>query len=62
MKKLKEMYTSPTPAKWRKIGDSIFALGTLFSGGQVMAGNSTLALIGILLTWVGKTVTNLASE
>jgi len=62
MKKIIEYYATPTPVKWRKIGDSIFALGTLFTGGQIMLNNHDTALIGLALTWFGKTITNLATD
>lgn len=62
MKKIIEYYAAPTPAKWRKIGDSILALGTLFTGSQIFAGNDKLAIAGLILTWFGKTITNLATD
>ena len=62
LKKIGEYYKAPTPIFWRKVGDSILTLGTLFTGGQIMSGNQNAALIGLLLTWFGKTITNLATE
>lgn len=56
-------YFSPTPSLFRKIGDSIFLLGTTLSAsfaGMDMSKEYIIATI--VLTWVGKTVTNFFSD
>lgn len=37
MKRLFKNYWSPTPKKWRKIGDAILAVGTFITAGSLMA-------------------------
>jgi hypothetical protein len=37
MKKLHELYKSPTPKKWRKLGDALLACAALVGGGGILA-------------------------
>jgi hypothetical protein len=37
MKKLNELYKSPTPKKWRKLGDALLACAALVGGGGILA-------------------------
>ena len=62
MKSIKETYYRPTPKKMRKIGDSILSLGTTISGITVFTLPAWVTIISLLLTWAGKTITNLYSE
>jgi hypothetical protein len=62
-KAAKASYDKPTPSKWRKWGDSILGLGTLLTGISAIAGaHPALIISSAVLTWIGKTLTNLASE
>ena len=63
MKKIQNLYRSPTPAIWRKIGDSILLLGTTFSA--TFAGmdlGKGWIISCVIITWIGKTITNFASS
>ena len=62
MKNLKKRYYSPTPVKWRKIGDAVFGLGTLITGISAFTLPPVAVLIAAVLTYVGKTITNFATE
>jgi hypothetical protein len=37
MKKLHELYKTPTPTKWRKLGDALLACAALVGGGGILA-------------------------
>jgi len=37
MKKLHELYKTPTPKKWRKLGDALLACAALVGGGGILA-------------------------
>lgn len=57
-------YYKSTPVIWRKIGDSILLLGTAITTYQLTyhSENTKLALATLLITWLGKTITNFAIE
>ena len=62
VKKAQESYHKPTPKFWRKVGDSILGAGTVLT---VVAGiykNPVLTIASAVCTWLGKTLTNFASE
>lgn len=62
-KKVKEAYEKPTPKKWRKIGDAILGLGSIVTAATaVTGGNPYVIAAGSILTWLGKTLTNLTTE
>jgi len=72
MIKMKNYY-KPTPAKWRKIGDSLLAVAALFGGGgliafdqlkQVYSEHELKVMIGstIVLGIVGKFLTNFFTD
>lgn len=54
-------YFAPTPKLFRMIGDTLLSLGTIVTGYQILYDQKTLALISLVLTVIGKFVTNLAS-
>lgn len=69
MKKLKELYLSPTPEKWRKIGDGLLAAATVVAVGgiwqfdtlkEVFTSGQLRGMItfSIVLGVVGKFLTN----
>ena len=56
-------YFEPTPSLFKKIGDSIFLLGTTLSASFAGMDLNKWYVIGtIILTWLGKTITNFFTE
>ena len=55
-------YHKPTPKKWRKIGDAIMGLGTIITGVAAHFANPWIVVAAAALTYVGKTITNFATE
>jgi len=63
MKKLKEMYTSPTPKKWRKIGDVLLGVSTIATTYAIAdEWSKYIQLSALILGVVGKFLTNFFSE
>jgi hypothetical protein len=63
MKNLKEMYLSPTPKKWRKIGDALLGVSTIVTTYAIAEEWSKyLQLSALILGVVGKFLTNFFSE
>ena len=59
---LKTAYYKPTPKKWRKIGDAIMGLGAALSIVGTVVNNPVIAIASAALGWLGKTITNFATE
>mgnify|MGYP000916276043 CR=1 FL=1 len=55
-------YYSPTPKKWRKLGDALLAISTSVTGYTIYANEPTIAVISLVLGVVGKFLTNFFSE
>jgi len=55
-------YYKPTPKFWRKVGDAILGAGTVITIVSTVYNNPIIAVSAAVLTWVGKTLTNFASE
>lgn len=55
-------YNKPTPKKMRKIGDSIFGLGTVVTAFSAISGSPYITVCSAIITWIGKTITNLWSD
>ncbi len=55
-------YYKPTPKRWRKIGDSIMGLGTLITGISAFTLPPYITLIASVITYIGKTITNFATD
>ena len=56
-------YFQPTPALFRKIGDSILLLGTTLSATFAVAEMGKWFVVStVLLTWFGKTITNFFTD
>jgi len=55
-------YYKPTPAKWRKLGDSLLAVNTFIVGYGVFGDINWLAYSALGLGVIGKFLTNLFSE
>lgn len=63
MKKLTELYASPTPKKWRKLGDALLSVSTTLAGYSVYDEWGKTISIAIMITGVtGKFLTNFFSE
>ena len=61
-KNLIERHDSKTPKWWKRIGTAINTLGTMMTGYAVLNDHPTWALVSLLLTWAGKTITDFATE
>ena len=59
---MKTDYWKPTPLRWRKLGDALLAAGTSITTYAIIDDMKWLALSSILLTVVGKFLTNFFSE
>ena len=55
-------YWKPTPKRWRMIGDSILFAGTTITGYAIYQDNHLFTLISLILTVLGKAITNFATE
>lgn len=62
LKQLFKNYQSPTPAKWRKIGDTLLVVGGTITTYLIDHDNHLLAKIALGCTIAGKVITNLATE
>ncbi len=62
MKKLHELYASPTPKKWRKLGDALLAMSTTITGFAIYEEAKWVAITALVLGTVGKFLTNFFSE
>ena len=62
MKKLHELYASPTPKKWRKLGDALLAASTTITGFAIYEEAKWVAITALVLGTVGKFLTNFFSE
>lgn len=62
VKKSLDNYSKPTPKKMRKIGDSIFGLGTVITTLSAVIGSPWVTITSAIVTWAGKTITNFWSE
>ncbi|TXG80646.1 MAG: hypothetical protein E6R13_07750 [Spirochaetes bacterium] len=62
MKKLHELYASPTPKKWRKLGDALLAASTTITGFAIYEDAKWVAITALVLGTVGKFLTNFFSE
>lgn len=63
MKKLNQLYASPTPKKWRKLGDALLSVSTTLATFSVADEWGKAITIAIIITGVlGKFLTNFFSE
>lgn len=63
MKNIAQLYASPTPKFWRKMGDALLAVSTMITTYAIADEWSKYAsLSALILGVVGKFITNLASE
>lgn len=59
---LKEKYYSPTPAKWRKLGDALLGASTTITGFAIYEEAKWVAITALVLGTAGKFITNLFTE
>jgi len=62
MTTLKLGYWSPTPVRFRKLGDALLAASLLIATYAQGQDNGTLALIAMWIGVIGKVITNLFTE
>jgi len=55
-------YWSPTPKKFRQLGDGLLAAGTAVTGWAIMDEHKAIAITALLMTVVGKFLTNFFKE
>lgn len=55
-------YYAPTPAKWRKIGDSLLAASTTITSFAIYQKVDWLAYVALFSGVIGKFLSNLFSE
>ena len=57
--KMKKNYYTPTPKKWRKLGDTLLAVSTTITGYAVYEDIKWVALTALITGVVGKFLSNL---
>ena len=55
-------YNSPTPPKWRKIGDLLLIISTTITSYSIVEEMKEVALIAAILGCIGKIITNFVSD
>lgn len=55
-------YYKPTPAKWRKIGDSLLAGSTVITAASFIGDYHTLGMIALIIGATGKFITNFFTD
>jgi hypothetical protein len=56
--KMKQNYFSPTPTKWRKLGDALLGVSTTITGFAIYEEAKWVAIAALLFGVVGKFLTN----
>lgn len=60
--KMKKNYYSPTPKKWRKLGDALLGVSTTITGFAIYEEAKWVAIAALLCGVVGKFLTNFFAE
>jgi hypothetical protein len=60
--KMKQDYYSPTPKKWRKLGDALLGVSTTITGFAIYENEKWIALTALVLGVIGKFLTNFFGE
>jgi hypothetical protein len=60
--KMKQNYFSPTPTKWRKLGDALLGVSTTITGFAIYEEAKWVAIAALLMGVVGKFLTNFFGE
>ena len=61
MKKLNKYY-SPTPVKWRKLGDALLGVSTTITGFSIYNDMKEVAIAALVLGSIGKFLSNFFTE
>jgi uncharacterized membrane protein len=59
---MKNNYYSPTPKKWRKLGDALLGVSTTITGFAIYENEKWIALTALILGVIGKFLTNFFGE
>ena len=59
---MKNNYYSPTPKKWRKLGDALLGISTTITGFAIYENEKWIALTALILGVIGKFLTNFFGE
>jgi hypothetical protein len=59
---MKDKYYSPTPAKWRKLGDALLGVSTTITGFAIYEEAKWLAITALAIGVVGKFLSNFFAE
>jgi hypothetical protein len=59
---IKNKYYSPTPVKWRKLGDALLGISTTITGFAIYEEIRWIAITALLLGVIGKFLTNFFSK
>lgn len=62
LNKMKKDYYSPTPKKWRKLGDALLAASTAITGFAMYEDIKWLAITALITGVVGKFLSNFFTE
>jgi hypothetical protein len=62
LSKMKKDYYSPTPKKWRKLGDALLGVSTTITGFAIMENHKWIAFTALALGVIGKFLTNFFGE
>jgi len=60
--KMKTNYYSPTPKKWRKLGDAFLGVSTTITGFAIYNESKWVAIAALFTGVIGKFLTNFFSE
>ncbi len=55
-------YYKPTPAKWRKIGDTLLAVSTTITGFAIYEQSKGIAISALILGVLGKFLSNFFTD
>jgi len=59
---IKNKYYSPTPVKWRKLGDALLGVSTTITGFAIYEEIKWIAISALILGVIGKFLTNFFSK
>lgn len=62
LEKMKKDYYSPTPKKWRKLGDALLGVSTTITGFAIYEEAKWVAIAALIAGVVGKFLTNFFAE
>ena len=62
MKTIIKNYYSPTPKKWRRLGDALLGVGMFVTGISIYNEFKWVAIASVVLCIIGKFLTNFFSD